>query len=101
MRSFVFWRNATFASLLVGYAGYYLCRQNLSAAYQPMHDKLGIDKETFGNIATFGTLMYAAGKLTTGSLADAHGRLVFFVGLLGAVIASFLFGLGGTVYWFC
>src|SRR5580698_6403693 len=39
--SFTWHRNATFASLLVGYAAYYLCKANLSIAARPMQDLLG------------------------------------------------------------
>lgn len=95
-RSFAFHRNATFVALLAGYMGYYLCRQNFSLAYAPMKAALGMDKVTFGAIASFGTFVYAIGKIATGPLADEKGgRGVFFIGLLGSAVASLLFGLGG------
>jgi sugar phosphate permease len=93
--SFAFYRNGTFVALLVGYAGYYLCRQNLSAAYKPMHEALGLDKVAFGTIGSVGVLMYALGKVLTGSLADRRGgRAVFLFGLVGSIGASILFGVG-------
>lgn len=95
-RSFAFHRNATFIALLAGYMGYYLCRQNFSLAYAPMKAALGMDKVTFGSIASFGTFVYALGKIATGPLADEKGgRGVFFIGLLGSALASLLFGFGG------
>lgn len=95
-RSFTFHRNATFIALLAGYMGYYLCRQNFSLAYAPMKAALGMDKVTFGAIASVGTFVYALGKIATGPLADEKGgRGVFFIGLLGSAVASLLFGLGG------
>lgn len=99
--SFAFHRNATFIALLVGYAGYYLCRQNFSVAYAPMKEALGIDAMVFGSISSFGTLMYALGKVTTGALSDTRGgRSIFFLGLAGSVVASLLFSLGTGVAFF-
>lgn len=91
-------QRATFFALLVGYMGYYLCRQNFSAAFEPMKGALGIDAETFGAISSAGTLIYAFGKITTGSLADARGgRAIFLIGLFGSVAASCLFGVSSVV----
>ncbi len=93
-RSFAFHRNASFASLLLGYSGYYLCRRNFSAA-MPVLEGQGFDTTQLGWVVTIGTLAYALGKVTTGSLADSKGgRFAFFAGLAGAVVASFLIGIG-------
>ena len=93
--SFGYYRNSTFLTLLIGYAGYYLCRQNFSAAYPAMKDAVQMDKATFGAISSFGTLMYAFGKFTTGALADTRGgRTIFLVGLVGVVVASMVIGTG-------
>src|SRR5258708_5217081 len=92
--SFAFHRNASFASLLVGYAGYYLCRSNLSVAMPAMESALHVSKTSLGWVLSLGTLMYALGKVTTGSLADARGgRFAFFVGLFASVAASLVLGL--------
>lgn len=100
-RSFSFYRNTTFISLLIGYAGYYLCRQNLSVAYGPMKDSLGLDPIAFGTISSIGTLMYAVGKITTGALADQRGgRAIFYLGLAGSVVASLIFGFGAGIGFF-
>jgi sugar phosphate permease len=100
--SFARHRNLTFASLLVGYAGYYLCRQNLSVAGPLMEKSLHLDHADIGNILSFGTFTYALGKFTTGAIADTRGgRFAFFTGLVLAVLASLLFGVsGGLVAFF-
>lgn len=96
MDRFAFHRNTTFVTLLIGYAGYYLCRQNLSAAILPMEKELGVTAAQFGWISSIGTAAYALGKVFTGSLADHHGsgKRVFYVGLIGSAVACWLFGLG-------
>jgi sugar phosphate permease len=106
-KSFTWHRNATFAALLVGYAGYYLCRANLgvAAASKSMEPLLGADadsaKEAFGWIVTAGTWAYAFGKVAAGPIADARGgRAVFLLGLAGAVGCSLVFGLGHALPFF-
>jgi MFS transporter, OPA family, glycerol-3-phosphate transporter len=94
-RSFAYYRNATFMALLTGYVGYYLCRQNFSAAYGPMSTELGMSKETFGLISTVGTAAYALGKFISGPIADSlGGRRVFLLGLFGSAAVSLFFGVG-------
>ena len=54
----------TVATLFVGYAGYYVCRSNLSVAGPAMLDDLGpsgFDKGDFGQIASMGVVAYALG----------------------------------------
>ena len=65
-RSFAFHRNVTFLALVLGYMGYYLCRQNLSAA-QPLMERAGLlSKADYGALTSFGTLLYAIGKVASG-----------------------------------
>src|SRR5581483_8026291 len=57
--------------------------------------------KTFGAISSFGTLIYAIGKFTTGALADTRGgRTTFFIGLFCSAIASVIFSLGTGVAFF-
>ncbi|MGB7220613.1 MAG: MFS transporter [Vicinamibacterales bacterium] len=95
------WQVTTVAVLLVGYAGYYLCRSNLSVAAPMMlaeSSGLGLDRQSFGLISSLGVFAYAIGKLVTGVLGDfLGGRRMFLVGLFGAVLASVVFGLGSGI----
>lgn len=101
-QSFRYYRNLTFGSLLVGYASYYLCRQNLSAAYGPMKESLGITLIQFGWINSAGTFVYALGKVITGSFADSKygGKTVFYFGLFGSALFSFVFSVGTGLTFF-
>lgn len=83
--------------LLTGYAGYYLCRSNLSVVAPLLMEEFsgqGFDKASFGLITSAGALAYAAGKLATGVLTDfVGGRLMFVAGMVGSVAATVAFGL--------
>lgn len=98
-------RRAIFVSLMIGYMGYYLCRQNFSEAFPLLRDQLHLDKRGFGAIASAGTLVYAMGKLLGGPYIDARGgRLFFLVGLFGVCVASLFLGLAPSaillgVFW--
>lgn len=90
-----FHQGVVFSSLLSGYTGYYLCRQNLSVAYTSMQDGFGMSPVTYGWIVSLGTLAYAIGKLTLAPMADHRGgRLVFLLGLAGSAAATTLLGVG-------
>jgi len=80
--------------LTVGYAGYYLCRSNLSIATPLIlreYNHLGVTKEQIGQIAFLGTLVYTGGKLVNGVLAHVlGGRFLFLLGMVGCVCATIL-----------
>jgi len=97
------WRTVTVALLVLGYAGYYLCRSDLSVAMPLLTAELtahgispGDARIRLGGIASLGVLMYAIGKFPAGWLTDLlGGRTGFLVGMTGAIVCTLLFGLGG------
>ena len=90
------WQRNTLLTLFTGYAGYYVCRSNLSVATPLILDEFeGFTKEDIGVIASTGVLVYALGKISNGLLADFFGgRTLFLLGMVGSVVATVLFGLG-------
>src|SRR6516164_875085 len=73
----LFWQSLTVALLVVGYAGYYLCRSNLSVTLPMVEAELasrGMDpaiaRLRLGSIASFGVLAYAISKFASGSAAE-------------------------------
>lgn len=95
------WQLRTAASLFVGYSAYYLCRANLAVAAPLLIREFGsrgLNKEVLGQIASVGVLFYAAGKVVNGVLGDfLGGKKAFLLGMVGAVAATVLFGLGQGV----
>jgi sugar phosphate permease len=97
------WRVVTVALMVIGYAGYYLCRSDLSVALPLLVEDLAkrgipapVATVRLGAIASFGVLAYAIGKFPSGWLADfLGGRRNFLFGMGGSVLFTILFGLAG------
>lgn len=88
------WRLSTFWVMLLGYVGYYLGRQNLSAALPLLEEVFGYSNEQLATIAAASEIAYAVGKLINGPLGDKlGGKKIFMLGLAGALICNFLFAL--------
>jgi OPA family glycerol-3-phosphate transporter-like MFS transporter len=100
-----YWQTIILALLIIGYAGYYLCRSNLSATLPLIVDSMareGMDPATarlsLGTIASFGVLAYAIGKFLAGTLADfLGGKRNFLLGMGGAVAFTIWFAAGHSV----
>ncbi|QOV88968.1 MFS transporter [Humisphaera borealis] len=97
------WQTITLTLLVIGYAGYYLCRANLSATTPMIIDELrakGIPdpKVSLGDITALGTLLYAIGKFFAGVSGDLlGGRRNFLGGMGGAILFTALFALSGSL----
>jgi OPA family glycerol-3-phosphate transporter-like MFS transporter len=99
------WQVLTVSLLVVGYAGYYLCRSDLSVALPLLIEDLGkqgipatVATVRLGEIASFGVLAYAIGKFPSGWLADfLGGRRNFLFGMGGSILFTVLFGLAGGI----
>src|SRR5262249_30978040 len=89
------WQGITVTTLFVGYAGYYVCRSNLSVATPLLLDEYreaGLTKGHIGDVASFGVLFYAAGKLLNGIATEyVGGKRIFLVGMFASVALTVLF----------
>jgi sugar phosphate permease len=91
--------------MVVGYAGYYVCRSDYSVSIPLLIADLsahGMARDAakigLGRIASLAVLGYALGKFVSGPLADrAGGRRLFLGGMLGSVVCTIGFALGGSV----
>ena len=99
--------------MVLGYAGYYVCRSDLAVVLPLLIQELGTRgipadaaKLGLGTVASLGVLAYAIGKFPSGSIADfLGGRRNFLIGMGGSVAFTILFALGGgmplfTLAWF-
>jgi sugar phosphate permease len=97
------WHVLTICLLFLGYAGYYFCRSDYSVALPLiLAEQVGkgipanIAQVRLGSIASLGVLMYALGKFPSGGLADRFGgRGNFLGGMMGSILFTVLFMLGG------
>jgi OPA family glycerol-3-phosphate transporter-like MFS transporter len=89
------WRRITLLTLVTGYAGYYVCRSNLSVVTPLLlAEEAGLTKQDIGLVASLGVLLYAAGKVSNGLLADfLGGRRLFLAGMVASAFCTVLFGL--------
>jgi OPA family glycerol-3-phosphate transporter-like MFS transporter len=95
----------TVGLMVVGYAGFYLCRSDLSATMPLIIEDLarrGMDpgraKWWLGVALTLGTFGYAIGKFAAGSLTDLlGGRKNYLIGMAGAVGCTFVLATGGPL----
>ena len=88
--------------MLLGYVGYYLGRQNLSAAIPLLEEAFGYTNTDLAGIVAISELAYAVGKFVNGPLGDKlGGKKIFLLGLAGTVVFNVLFALsesmGGAV----
>src|SRR5271170_1874172 len=96
-----YWQSLTVSLMVFGYAGYYLCRSNLSVSVLAIAEELKARglvanmaeaKEQLGWVVTLGTVGYALGKFAAGSLVDLlGGRRNYLIGMAGAVVCTLLF----------
>jgi sugar phosphate permease len=95
----------TVALLIAGYAGYYLCRSNLSVCMPLITADLtrrGVNADTarvmLGSLASLGVLAYAVGKFPSGNLADYFGgRRNFMAGMAGSIVFTVWFAFAGSL----
>jgi sugar phosphate permease len=107
------WQGLTVGLMVMGYAGFYLCRSNLSATMPLIIDDLakrGMKPDRAMSLLSWavslGTIGYALGKFAAGSLTDLlGGRRNYLIGMAGAVVCTAVLALGGplpvfTMAWF-
>jgi sugar phosphate permease len=88
-------RTWTFlGALVIGYIGIYLCRKNFAVANPLIREAFGLNKEQIGEVASYSTFAYMAGKFVFGPLIDrVGGRGAFLLALLGVALFGALGGL--------
>jgi len=80
-------------STFLGYAMYYLVRNNVGIVAKDMKDTLGYDDAMLGDILAATAISYGIGKFLMGALSDRSNPRVFMgVGLLLTALCNFAFG---------
>lgn len=89
-----------FAITWIAYAGFYLCRKNLSVVLPLLHSVSGLRSMDLANIVFGYSLLYAVGQFGCGPLSDRIGaKRVVGAGLLVVVASNILMGAHASLLW--
>ena len=95
------WRVRIFATTWLCYAGYYLCRKNISVLMPMLTEDLGFSRTDLAWMLTGYSLIYMLGQFANGLLSDRLGsRLIVAVGLLVSVGSNVAMGFGVSLQLF-
>ena len=97
-KSYSYWRVRTMVGMFVGYAIFYFCRKNLSAATPAMIAELGYSKTEIGSIWSCLYLTYGVSKMVNGVVGDrANPRYFMAIGLFLSALTNILFGMSSSL----
>lgn len=93
VKRYNYWRIRTLYSCVIGYATFYLVRQNFSMAVPSLKEEFGYTDVAFGSIFTLFSLVYGAGKLLNGYFSDkSDARYFLSIGLFLSAVTTFFAG---------
>ena len=93
-------QRKTFAVTWITYAGFYLCRKNLSIVLPLLAGAAGLRSMQLANIVFGYSLLYAIGQFGFGFLSDRIGpKRVVGAGLLLIIGSNIMMGLHASVTW--
>lgn len=93
------WQRRTLIASIVGYAGYYFVRKNLSLAMPAMEQDLNISKSDLGLFLTLHGLLYGVSKFANGFIGDrVNARHFMVAGLVLSAVANVVFGFSSAVF---
>jgi sugar phosphate permease len=99
--SYPYWRTRILYATIIGYAAFYLVRQNFSMAMPAIMEEFGYSKIHMGWVATSFSIVYGVGKFINGYLSDrSDARYFMSVGLFLSSIICFFMGLGSSLIFF-
>ncbi len=98
---FKYWRTRIMYSMMIGYAGYYLLRQNFAMAMPFMSSELGYSKTELGAVISLAAIFYGVGKGLAGYLGDRmNARYMMAFGLVMSAFMNICMGAGSLLTWF-
>lgn len=98
--SYRYWRIRTLYACIVGYAIFYVARQNFSMALPGISNEFGYSKMEMGWIVTSFSIVYGVGKFLNGYLSDrSDARYFMAAGLLGSATVCFFVGFSYSIAW--
>lgn len=100
-KSYSYWRLRILYSTIIGYATFYLVRQNFSMALPGLRDEFGYSMAETGLVISVFSVVYGFGKFLNGYFSDrSNARYFMAIGLLGSSVMSAFMGLGNGLIFF-
>ncbi|MDR2664503.1 MAG: MFS transporter [Puniceicoccales bacterium] len=97
-RAYRRWRIRLLYTLIVGYAAFYLVRQNMQIAVPLMLKDFGCTRTQVGWVFSVFPLVYGVGKFVSGAVCDrVNVRYYMSIGLFLAALCSVLIGLAPPI----
>jgi phosphoglycerate transporter family protein len=97
-KSYSYWRLRILYSCIIGYATFYLVRQNFSMAMPAIGSEFGYNKTELGWIISSFSVIYGIGKFLNGYLSDrSNARHFITFGLLGSAAISIAMGYSSWI----
>lgn len=95
---FSYWRFRTLYSMMIGYASFYIVRQNFSIAIPAICSDLHITKSDIGMVISFAAILYGIGKCFFGMIGDRYSaRYVMSIGLFVSSIMNICMGFSSVI----
>jgi phosphoglycerate transporter family protein len=95
---YAYWRTRILYSLIVGYAAFYLVRQNFQVATPKMLDELGYTRAEIGWVFSAFAIIYGVGKFVSGMICDrTNARYFMPIGLIGSAVCSLFIGFSSSL----
>lgn len=99
--SYGYWRLRMLYTTIIGYAAFYLVRQNLSMAMPGIGEEFGYSKPELGWIITVFSITYGIGKFINGYFSDrSNARYYMPIGLVLSALVSICMGFGSGLLFF-
>jgi len=92
------WRLRILLSVILGYATFYLCRQNFSMIMPAFMEEFGYTKTQLGLVLSIASVVYGVGKFVNGYLSDkSNARYFMPLGLFLSALATFFLGFSESI----
>src|SRR5580698_4657037 len=93
-------KRQIFSITWLTYAGFYLCRKNLSIVMPLLHGSAGLNSLALSNIVFGYSLLYVIGQFVCGPLSDRFGaKRVVGAGLALIILSNLMMSLHASLPW--
>jgi phosphoglycerate transporter family protein len=88
-------------SLILGYATFYIVRQNFTVAAPEMLRDFGYSRSEIGWVFSVFSIIYGVGKFISGAICDrSDARYFMSIGLIGSAICALCVGFSNSIFVF-